>query len=899
MFNQELSEAKINKHVYVLKTFLLNILFIALYFTISHLCLKFSTINSSVSPIWPSTGLAIALLIIFGKQYIFSILVGAFLTNIQLPGPLLSALTIAIGKSLEAYLGFTLYSYLEKKKKYLDHLSDLTLITTTSLIAPLVSATVGVFSLLVFNLIKINLALNIWLTWWIADAMGGMIIIPLLLAIRDDIKKINGHELKKLRIKLLTQIFISGCILFLFYKILTLENSLKYIFFIFPFFVVLTFFKNKTVLYLFGFLISVCSIMLTVNDLGPFIVSTRNQNLLNLEIYLFTVAIIILVIAGLCNLKTLNKVRLILLGGFIFWGSIFYLLQSKHEQLDNIAFSKITNDFELRIKEKMRDYSQVLMSGRALYMVSEKVTPSKWKLFVESLDLAKTYEGMNGIGAIFKVSKLEKKNFLNKAKKEIDPFFSIKEVPNQLAVNASNASSSYIITYIEPIEPNKAARGLDIGSELNRRTAAEKSLNTGSLTITDRIKLVQDSQSRFGFLAFLPVYKNNMSLKTTKEREKSFSHWIYAPFITQKFLDSVFLKANDQHFSFKLYDSNPLNEANKIYEFNHEPKSSKMKSITTQLTLGDKLFFAEWSRSSSYATSNDFLSTWIGLIGVVLVLIIILFFINVQSLEIKSKIWALRLNRDFQNSQKKIKEQEIKMIESRRLATLGEMAGSVSHEINNPLAIISGNNQHLKRIIAELDSDDQKNIILNHVEKIEKTVKRITNIVKGLRLLSRDATNDQKDFTSFPILLEETIALCLEKFHHSKIDLKIESHFHDELYCRGTQISQVLINLLHNAHDAVEKLDEKWVKVEIKNENYVLIIRVIDSGNGIPEDLKEKILTPFFTTKEIGKGTGLGLSISKNIIEAHEGTISIETLDSHTCFTIKLPLVKKINAFSL
>jgi signal transduction histidine kinase/integral membrane sensor domain MASE1 len=875
----------------IFKTISLNILFISIYFFVSHLCLKFATINSSVSPIWPSTGLAISLLIIFGRKYFIAIFIGAFITNLQVPGPILNALIIAIGNTLEALIGFTIYYSLEKRKKYFNYLSDLTLITTTSLIAPVISASVGVISLLSFGLINGQIAVGVWLTWWIADAIGGMIIIPLVLSIRDELKNKNILELFKLNLKKCIQLAIALCIFLVFYKIIFLEYSLKYIFLIFPFFVLFTYYKSKIIIYLFGFSISVLSIILTVKNIGPFVTSSFNQNLLNLEIFIFTIALLNIVLVGFVKLNIHNKIRVILFGGLLFWGGVFYLLQSKQEQLDEVAFSKITNDYENRIKEKMRDYLQVLMSGRALFMASTSVESVEWQSFVESLDLAKTYEGMNGIGAVFKVNENDKEKYLKNAKKYIDPNFAIKKVPNNLATNIIDASSSYVITYIEPIGPNKAARGLDLGSEFNRRKAADKALFSGSFAISDRIKILQDSQSRFGFLAYLPVYKKNFPTTTSDEREKAFSHWIYAPFITQKFLDSIFLKMNDQKISFKLYDSATLTEENKIYEYNIDSINNIIKNLKHPLILGDKQFYVEWSRNKNYTITPDFLSTWIGLIGIILIIIIILFIINVQSLEVKSKIGALRLNRDFQLSQKKIKEQEIMMVESRRLATLGEMAGSVAHEINNPLAIISGNNQQLKRLIEVLEKSDTKNQILNHIEKIEKTVNRITNIVRGLRLLSRDATNDQMTYCSFPVLLEETLALCFEKFHHSKIELNIESNFQGELYCRGTQISQVLINLLYNAHDAVEALDEKWVKVDIRQVDKSLIVKIMDSGKGIPEELIEKILKPFFTTKDIGKGTGLGLSISNNIVEAHQGSLTIESYNGHTCFKVILPLI--------
>ena len=103
-------------------------------------------------------------------------------------------------------------------------------------------------------------------------------------------------------------------------------------------------------------------------------------------------------------------------------------------------------------------------------------------------------------------------------------------------------------------------------------------------------------------------------------------------------------------------------------------------------------------------------------------------------------------------------------------------------------------------------------------------------------------------------------------------------------------MSQVILNLLNNAFDAIENKDEKWVEVQtLQNKNWVEI-RVSDCGHGIPKEIQDKILQPFFTTKEVGKGTGLGLSISKGIIESHGGDLTIDNEAKNTTFVARIPL---------
>jgi C4-dicarboxylate-specific signal transduction histidine kinase len=125
------------------------------------------------------------------------------------------------------------------------------------------------------------------------------------------------------------------------------------------------------------------------------------------------------------------------------------------------------------------------------------------------------------------------------------------------------------------------------------------------------------------------------------------------------------------------------------------------------------------------------------------------------------------------------------------------------------------------------------------------------------------------------------------------VNLDIVAVEDGQVNCRPTQLSQVLLNLLSNAFDAVSALSEKWVRLTVTQEEQKLIIKVIDSGNGIPSDIAEKIMQPFFTTKVIGKGTGLGLSISRGIIESHEGALFYDPSEKNTTFVIELPIHKE------
>lgn len=256
--------------------------------------------------------------------------------------------------------------------------------------------------------------------------------------------------------------------------------------------------------------------------------------------------------------------------------------------------------------------------------------------------------------------------------------------------------------------------------------------------------------------------------------------------------------------------------------------------------------------------------------------------------------YTKELEEEVEKRTKTIHEQQMMITMTSKLAALGEMAGGIAHEINNPLAIISGNCNYLRRTI-EANKFDPK-VIAKRLSDVELTTKRISKIVRGLKTISRDATKEE--FTSVKIkdLFDEVIGLCAEKLKHSEVKLLVDLDdpvFDQYIECRQVQISQTLLNLIGNAFDAIEHLDEKWINIECRNIGSKIEFRIIDSGHGIPMDIQEKIFQPFFTTKEVGKGTGLGLSISNSIIINHEGEFYVDNDYPSTCFVIVLPSVHR------
>lgn len=245
---------------------------------------------------------------------------------------------------------------------------------------------------------------------------------------------------------------------------------------------------------------------------------------------------------------------------------------------------------------------------------------------------------------------------------------------------------------------------------------------------------------------------------------------------------------------------------------------------------------------------------------------------------------------ELTESQQKILEHQQTLINISKMSALGEMAAGVAHEINTPLATIQMRTTQLIELMQEV-GDIDKEYCLKSLEKIDLTTLRIAKIIKGLLTFSRDGKRDDKELVSVEKIVSETFDLCQERFRNNNVQLEFKKQEDVQLFCHPTAISQVLLNFLNNSFDAIQGLKEKWIRVQLDLLPETMVISITDSGAGIPFDIQEKILQPFFTTKDVGKGTGLGLSISKGIITSHGGTLGIDNTSANTRFVLTFPRI--------
>lgn len=253
-----------------------------------------------------------------------------------------------------------------------------------------------------------------------------------------------------------------------------------------------------------------------------------------------------------------------------------------------------------------------------------------------------------------------------------------------------------------------------------------------------------------------------------------------------------------------------------------------------------------------------------------------------QFLSIRHEITALK------EAQQIIVEQQARLAVASKFSALGEMAANLTHEINNPLAAILGRCEMLIQTLQRPELPRES--IQKSIETIEFTARRIEKIVKSMRSFSVARDGDPVEETTVVSLVDETIDFVQQRFKDYGIRLNVHPvDANLTIECRSTEISQVLLNLLNNAFDAIKENSDRWVEIEVKAFDKYIQVFITDSGKGISQEIANRIFDPFFSTKETQYGTGLGLSISKGLVERHDGTIEIDNNWPHTRFIITLP----------
>lgn len=809
--------------------------------------MKFIQQTYGASPVWPATGLFAFYVIKFDKKYLPVIPLSYFLGQLVHGAQIENIFLGTLGTSFEALFIYSFRSKLFNKERTRFNIEKTVLIFVISVFACSISALFGTYELFRSHIINNDSIIPTFFSWLLGDNLGFLFLTPTLIVFSE----LGLKNFLQLFVKSYRSIIISFISIWLIFNYSFFNPA------IFILFIILTFIAGmdgKKGIFSTNILVYIVSITMTLNGKSPFNFGSPTENLIALQTLLFSFSIYGYGLSEIGYKKLIPSLKFSLICVTAAFSVVYFFLFKSEIKKDELNFSEKVSIFKYNLNTKLETYANFLDGAKSFYLTRENVSDEEFAKYASSLNLFEKYPGINGIGI---VKYFDKEQFKSAQKKYPIRFLEQDQ--------GDEIGAHYIITNIEPININKSARGLDLSSEKTRLIAAQIAKNKNITTITGPITLVQDNQKRPGFLMFAPL-----------RNEKGFIGWTYSPFITSNFLAPL-IPSLKEEIEIDINAKNKDNAHQKIFSNKKDYFAYQAMKKTIDLNFGDNYWHITLSSTPKFASERWRISSWIMLLSSLTLLITLAGLASIHNTTLTAEHLAQDLSQ--------------KLFQSSKLSALGEMAAGIAHEINNPIFIIHGKTELLLRKFenkAEIDPKDAE----EKLRTILKTASRISAIVKGLKGFSRDNEGDPYENESLQKIITETIDFCIDRYKVDNIKLSIEGNQDFVILCRKVQVQQAILNLLNNAADAISAVPfDKWVKIIINSDEKNIYISVINSGPKIPIEIADKIMEPFFTTKSVGKGTGLGLSISRNIMEAHQGKLSLDMNNENTCFTLTFPKV--------
>lgn len=261
--------------------------------------------------------------------------------------------------------------------------------------------------------------------------------------------------------------------------------------------------------------------------------------------------------------------------------------------------------------------------------------------------------------------------------------------------------------------------------------------------------------------------------------------------------------------------------------------------------------------------------------------------LSTLALQVGSHFWNIHLHQELTKTHAALKDSQAQLIQSSKMAAIGQLAAGVAHELNTPLGAM---NLAIESTLRILEKRPEKAI--PRLTRALKSGNQIAEIVSKLLYYSASEQPDKKEEAKLNDVIEDALSLVSHKLNLTKVTVETELTVDTPALASHNELQQILINLLNNAADAFTDNTESprkiWIKTWLENEFVYLSLR--DNGSGMDEETQARAFEPFYTTKNVGSGTGLGLSVTRELIDKSHGSLTLSSiLGEGSCFTLKFP----------
>ena len=554
------------------------------------------------------------------------------------------------------------------------------------------------------------------------------------------------------------------------------------------------------------------------------------------------------------------------------------------KQQDQVHFDRLVDQMQAEITRRVTVYRYGLMGTRSVFTASSYVDRDEFISLVGARELESEFPGALGIGYIERVPDTtgEVQRFIDRVHSEGAPWFEITVPPGADTLAGSLTTDRYIIKYIEPLNANRSAHGLDIGSHPVRREAAERALRVNDASLTGTIQLVQDDQHVAGFLYLLPHYQPGMPLDTLEQRTEALMGWVYMPMLGPKVFEGVTKIARDE-LDIDVFDGEVLTRANLIYDADGCLTDEGAEGLHGAECSGGAFHTVEtieiggrtWALSMSVTPQFVYASrstAWLLLIGGAVVSLLLAMLAYSQGAATR-RAWALAegMTTDLRDYATKA---------GQATQAKSDFLANMSHEIRTPMTAILGFTDLLRMQI-----DDDNRELIDHAETIRRNGEHLLSLINDILDMSKIEAGklDVEQIEVRPdALVGEVLSLMRVKADekHLPLDAELMTPIPAVIQSDPVRLRQVLVNLIGNA---IKFTDSGGVRIEVGYDQTLGLLNfaVVDTGRGMTDAQVIKLFHAFeqadsTTTRQFG-GTGLGLHISQRLARMLDGMITCES----------------------
>jgi len=813
--------------------------------------------GTTLTPVWPSAGLDLVALLVFGPRFWPVLFAAYFVTTSGRSVAWAPALGMSLANTLRALAGVWLFTAISQKRKFLGHFEEVAAISGTALLSPLAGAVAGTGLLILGGTFPASQWGVVSSRWWIGDALGVLILTPVLLALGKCAAGLapccNQKALAKTA--LLTTIVGSGCY-FIFFQP---ENSYL-LFSVFLLILAAAAWVGPPAARVSALVIASAAVWATHIGVGVFAGGTVRENLQNLNLFLAAVSLTGLAVGAFRSSGSLLLPGSVLLAGWALSGWLFASLDRDRVAYDEARFDKVMTSVEGRMNGRLATYEDALRGAAGFVSGTGHPNPANWHIYIDGLGLLDRYPGTTAIEFIRAVPQDQMESFVAEQRREGSPDFHVRPQPG-MTESAEADAQHFVITYAAPARTAAMILGVDVATEPHRKAAAERARDTGLATLTRAITFQSRPTPQNGLMLFVPVY------------DPDFVGWTAVAFTADAFFQASLGDLKDL-IELRAYDGAYYEggQPGHLMFASDGGRITRPFERTSKIDLAGSTWTLGWTRTAKFPYLSKTPSAWAAGCTALLSLLLAGLVVNLQSTGQRASALAEERTRELAKA--------LHAADAANRAK-SEFLANMSHEIRTPMNGVLG----MISLLLEGDLNEEQRDFAQTAHSSGESLLRVLNDVLDFSKLEAGRMRIETRPFDLGNVATSVIDLLTPQAAEKGIELALCWSPKNPRVLLGDagRLRQVLLNLAGNA---VKFTAQGKVTIRVDCPEYnagkaCLRFEVEDTGIGIAEDVQQQLFQKFTQadasiTRRFG-GTGLGLAISKELVQLMGGDLRLKS----------------------